>query len=57
MLDAATGKPIAGQPVRVRSSDGQYLTGSTDDEGFTQWVERDTDEALAFYLIEEPGQS
>ncbi|WP_024656350.1 PAAR domain-containing protein [Pseudomonas syringae USA007] len=57
VLDAATGKPIAGQPVRVRSSEGQYLTGSTDDEGFTQWVERDTDEALAFYLIDEPGQS
>ncbi len=57
VLDAATGKPIAGQPVRVRSSGGQYLTGSTDDEGFTQWVERDADEALAFDLIDESGQS
>ncbi|MDA3135820.1 hypothetical protein HG619_02875 [Pseudomonas syringae] len=57
VLDAATGKPIAGQLVRVRSSGGQYLTGSTDDEGFTQWVERDADEALAFDLIDESGQS
>ncbi len=47
-----TGEPIAGKAVRVRSTSGQYLTGSTDAEGFTQWVEREASEALAFDLVE-----
>jgi hypothetical protein len=28
------------------------LTGTTDAEGFTQWVEREASEALAFDLVE-----
>lgn len=52
VLDSTTSEPIAATDVRVRSTSGQYLTGKTDDEGYTQWVERDADEALAFDLVE-----
>ncbi len=41
-------QPISGQPVRIRSTQGQYLTGTTDADGYTQWVERDAAEALSF---------
>jgi hypothetical protein len=46
-------EPVNGQSVRVRSTEGQYLTGMTDDQGFTQWVNRDHSEALALDLIDE----
>lgn len=52
VLDLSTGEPVTGQSVRVRSTGGQYITGTTDAEGFTQWVERDASEALAFDLTE-----
>lgn len=52
LVSIDTGEPIAGKAVRVRSTDGQYLTGTTDAEGFTQWVERDAAESLAFDLQE-----
>lgn len=54
LLNAETGEPIAGRAVRVRSTGGLYLTGHTDAEGYTEWVEHDTDEALAFDLLEQP---
>jgi uncharacterized Zn-binding protein involved in type VI secretion len=54
VLDLATGQPVAGQAVRVRSTDGHHIAGSTDAEGYTPWVERAAHEALAFNLIE-PG--
>lgn len=53
VLDLTSGEPVTGQAVRVRSTGGQYITGSTDAEGFTQWVERDASEALAFDLTEQ----
>lgn len=53
LISVDTGEPVAGKPVRVRSTDGQYLTGTTDAEGFTQWVERKAAESLAFDLNEE----
>lgn len=56
VLDLSSGEPVVGQSVRVRSTGGQYLTGTTDAEGFTQWVERDASEALAFDLTEQ-GQA
>jgi hypothetical protein len=52
VMDRATGEPVAATSVRVRSTDGQYLTGQTDSDGYTQWVERDANEALAFDLQE-----
>jgi uncharacterized Zn-binding protein involved in type VI secretion len=51
VLDRITGEPVAATSVRVRSTDGQYLTGQTDSEGYTQWVERDANEALGFDLV------
>lgn len=52
VLDRTTGEPVAATSVRVRSTGGQYLTGQTDTEGYTQWVERDASEALAFDLVD-----
>jgi len=52
VVDAISGQPVTDQSVRVRSTSGQYLTGSTDADGFTQWVERTAREALAFDLTE-----
>lgn len=52
LVSIDTGEPIAGKAVRVRSTSGQYMTGTTDADGFTQWVERDAAEALAFDLQE-----
>lgn len=50
LLDAATGEPIANHTMRLRSTGGQYLTGTTDEDGYTQWVDADSAEALAFDL-------
>lgn len=52
VLDRITGEPVAATSVRVRSTDGQYLLGETDGDGYTQWVERDATEALAFDLVD-----
>ena len=52
LVSVDTGEPIAGRAVRVRSTGGQYLTGATDEDGYTQWVERDAAESLAFDLQE-----
>ena len=52
VLDLATGEPVVGLAVRVRSTSGQCFSDNTDAEGCTQWVERDADEALAFDLIQ-----
>ena len=53
LVDATTGEPVRSQAVRVRSTGGQYVTGTTDENGFTAWVERDAREALAFDLVED----
>ena len=50
LVDATTGEPIRGQAVRVRSTGGQYHTGVTDSNGYTAWVQREVNEALAFDL-------
>jgi uncharacterized Zn-binding protein involved in type VI secretion len=50
VLSRITGQPVDGKAIRLRSTGGQYLTGVTDADGFTQWVERDASEALAFDL-------
>jgi len=53
VIDATTGEPIRDQAVRLRSTGGQYITGNTDQDGYTQWVERDSQESLAFDLIQD----
>jgi hypothetical protein len=55
LVDAITGAPMRNHAVRVRSTGGQYITGTTDADGYTTWVERDAREALAFDLIQEDG--
>lgn len=50
ILDLGTGEPVVGESVRVRSTGGRDLTGTTDADGFTQWVEHDRNEALALHL-------
>lgn len=56
LVDGATGKPVAGRKGRIRSTGGQYIIGITDANGFTEWIERDAAEALAFDLQgEEPA--
>lgn len=52
VLDQATGKPVSNLQSRVRSTQGQHFMGATDADGFTQWVERDETEALAFDLVQ-----
>lgn len=56
VMSLSTGEPVAVQGARLRSTGGQYITGGTDAEGYTQWVERDASEALAFDITE-PGQA
>ena len=53
LVDATTGEPVSSQAVRVRSTGVQYITGSTDEDGYTQWVERDARESLAFDLVQD----
>jgi uncharacterized Zn-binding protein involved in type VI secretion len=55
VLDERSGEPVS-VSSRVRSTAGQYLLGETDGEGFTQWVERDAAEHLAFDLQAEAGR-
>jgi uncharacterized Zn-binding protein involved in type VI secretion len=52
VLDSSSGEAVSGAAARVRSTGGQYLTTSTDADGFTAWVERDAHEALAFDMSE-----
>ncbi|WP_371765090.1 PAAR domain-containing protein [Massilia sp.] len=53
LVDAVTGEPVSNQTVRVRSTGGQSITGRTDANGYTDWVERDAREALAFDLLQD----
>ncbi|WP_229518920.1 PAAR domain-containing protein [Massilia rhizosphaerae] len=53
LVNAATGAPVRSQAVRVRSTGGQYITGTTDADGYTTWVDRDAREALAFELVQD----
>ena len=56
VLDRTSGKPVAGEAVCLRSTNGQDIIGRLDSEGFTPWVERDANEAWGFHLGE-PGQA
>ena len=52
LVSVEDGTPIAGQAIRIRSTGGQYTTGTTDADGYTPWVEREAAEALAFDFAE-----
>ena len=53
LVSAEDGKPIQGEAVSVRSANGQNIGGTTDANGYTEWVERDAAEALAFTLVKD----
>lgn len=54
VINESTGQPMAGLDMRVRSTGGQYLTGATDADGYTEWVQADKGEFLAFDLTDKP---
>ena len=39
--------------MRIRSTGGQSLKGTTDENGYTEWVVRDVREVLAFDLLQD----
>ncbi|MCY1368732.1 hypothetical protein D9M69_557320 [compost metagenome] len=51
LINQETGKPITGRKVRVWSSDGWSAIDTTDAEGMTSWVKRDSPETLYIDLI------
>jgi uncharacterized Zn-binding protein involved in type VI secretion len=51
IVDDATRTPIAGEAVRVQVTDGRVLGGTTDADGYTQWVERDASVSLSLELL------
>ncbi len=53
VLDATTYEPVAALSASVNSTAGQSLDANIDAEGYTAWVERDADEALAFDLAQQ----
>ena len=53
VLDAATGQALPNVTFRVDCTGGQILTGATNAEGMTPWVEHDTHQTLAFHLTEQ----
>jgi len=48
VLDDDTGQPIANHPYTVTSGNGQTITGHTDENGFTDWVETSRAASLTF---------
>ena len=52
VVSAVDGQPVSCRTVRVRSTDGDDLTGPTDADGYTEWVERDAAESPAFDITE-----
>ncbi|MBN3846981.1 MULTISPECIES: PAAR domain-containing protein [Burkholderiaceae] len=54
VLDDSTGQAIPNHPYTVTSSTGQAVTGRTDANGYTDWLEDHTSSSLTF---EHPGGS
>lgn len=48
VLDDSTGQPIPDYPYTVTSGTGQTITGRTDVNGYTDWLEDDTASSLTF---------
>lgn len=51
LVDLETGEPVKGEVVRYGPGGGELEQGTTDDEGYTGWTERDVKVALSFALI------
>ncbi|MGS1021616.1 PAAR domain-containing protein [Burkholderia glumae] len=48
VLDDDTGKPVANHPYTVTGSDGSTITGTTDESGYTSWLEAGRAASLSF---------
>lgn len=48
VLDDTTRQPVAGHPYTVRSADGRVLQGTTDANGFTEWLDGHDTSSLTF---------
>lgn len=48
VLDDVTRQPVAGHPYTVRSTDGHVVQGTTDANGFTEWLESHQASSLTF---------
>ena len=53
VVDADSREPLIGARIRIRSTGGLYLAGTTDSDGCTAWVERDAAERLAFDMADQ----
>lgn len=51
LIDQKTGKPIAGRKVKVWTDDGWSAIETTDAEGQTAWVDRDTPQPIYLDLV------
>ncbi|WP_186223327.1 PAAR domain-containing protein [Burkholderia gladioli] len=54
VFDDSTGQPIANHPYTVTSTAGQTITGRTDANGFTDWLESHATSSLTF---DQPGST
>ncbi|UWX70358.1 PAAR domain-containing protein [Burkholderia gladioli] len=48
VLDDDTGQPVAGHPYTVTGSNGQTISGTTDADGYTSWLQADQSSSLTF---------
>ncbi|KVC82483.1 hypothetical protein WI76_09205 [Burkholderia ubonensis] len=48
VLDDDTGMPVANHPYTVTGSDGSTITGTTDENGYTNWLETGRAASLSF---------
>ncbi|KWE02689.1 PAAR domain-containing protein [Burkholderia ubonensis] len=48
VLDDDTGMPVANHPYTVTGSDGSTVTGTTDENGYTGWLETGRAASLSF---------
>ncbi|MCA8036724.1 PAAR domain-containing protein [Burkholderia arboris] len=48
VIDEDTGKPVANHPYTVTGSDGSTITGTTDANGYTNWLETRQAASLTF---------
>jgi uncharacterized Zn-binding protein involved in type VI secretion len=48
VLDDDTGKPVANHSYTITSSSGRTITGNTDENGFTDWLETSQAASLTF---------
>jgi uncharacterized Zn-binding protein involved in type VI secretion len=48
VLDEETGRPIPNHPYTVKGDNGRVISGTTDENGYTDWLETDSASSLTF---------